>query len=195
MQGIGPTGSLEKLAELERRVATTPGDRVAWHNLAVTLRELDRVPEALRAIERAWGSGFRKPETATMRGHLLADLGRFDEAERSYRRAVAAQPDLIDAHAALATLLPQLGRADEALDGYRQALVQSPGSGMLWVAAMQAAKGHNDMEQLLAWAEAAEARFGADTMVTVFAARALSALGRDDAAYPRLDRAIDAEPA
>ena len=194
MDGIGPTGSAATLAALDDALVRNPGDRVALHNRGVELRRLDRLPEALAMFERAAGLGLRAPETTTMRGHVLADLGRFDEAERAYRRAIEAKPDLIEAQVALASLLPQLGRRSEALDGFRAGLAQAPQTGALWVAALEAAKGQGDFAQLLAWAEAAEARFGADTMVTVFAARALSALGRDDEAYRRLDRALDAEP-
>ncbi|MGH6785876.1 MAG: putative 2OG-Fe(II) oxygenase [Novosphingobium sp.] len=194
MNGIGPPGSAADLAAIDVRLAGNPGDRVSWHNRGVELRRLDRPEEALAALERAWGGGLRAPETAMMRGHVLADLGRFDEAERAYRHAIAARPDLVDAQVALATLLPQLGRPDEALDGFRDALARAPQTGALWVAAMQAAQGHGDHPQLLAFADAAEARFGPDTLVTTHAAIALSALGRDAEAYARLDRALDAEP-
>lgn len=194
MNGIGPQGSEEVLAMLQRQVAANPGDRVALHNLGVELRKLDRSAEALAAFDKATGMGLRAPETEVMRGHVLADLGRFDEAIRAYRRAVAKRPVTIEGHEALATLLPQVGLRDEALKSYHEAMTLIPDSGVLWVSAMQAAKGCGDHDQLLAWADAAEVRFGADTMVSNFAAQALSALGRDAEAYQRLDKALDVEP-
>lgn len=192
--GIGPTGSPEQVAALQRQLAANPGDRVARHNLAVELRKCDRRPEALAEIERTWAEGLRLPETATMRGHLLADVGRFDEAIDAYRDAVRVKPELVEAHAALASLLPQLGRRDEALNSLRDALRRAPQAGLLWLEAMAIARGHQAWDQLLAWAEAAEARFGADTMVTAFAANALIGLDRDDEALARMDAALAIEP-
>lgn len=190
----GPTGSPEVLAELQRQVAANPGDLAALHNLGVELRKLDRSAEALEVFDKAVGRGLRAPETEVMRGHVLADLGRFDEAIRSYQRAATNRPRMTEAHEALVTLLPQVGRGIEALESYRRAMALVPDSGPLWVSAMQSAKRLGDHAQLLAWADAAEARFGGDTMVTNFAAQALSALGRDAEAYDRLDKALDLEP-
>lgn len=194
MNGIGPQGSEEVLEALQRQVAANPGDRVALHNLGVELRKLDRSAEALAAFDKATGLGLRGPETEVMRGHVLADLGRFDEAIRAYRRAVAKRPATIEGHESLVNLLPQVGKGSEALQSYREAMALIPESGALWVSAMVAAKGLGDHDQLLAWTQAAEARFGADTMVTNFAAQALSAMGRDAEAYDRLDKALDIEP-
>lgn len=191
---IGPDGSIAVLAALESQIAANPRDGIAWHNLGVELRKLDRMIEAKRAFEQAVGLNLRSPETETMRGHVLADLGHFEDAIRAYRRAIDMRPTIIEAQVGLAGLLPQLGRQTEALASFEQALALVPDSGALWVAAMETAKGHGDHARLLSWAEAAIARFGSDTMVTVFAANALSALGRDGEAYDRLDRALDVVP-
>ena len=192
--GIGPLGSEAAAQALRDRLALVPGDKIAWHNLAVELRKLDRPIEALEAISHAWGGGLRLPETSTMRGHILADLGRYDEAIRAYRMAVQDKPELLEAQAALAKLLPQVGQRAAALEGYHAALQTAPASGPLWVAALEAAKAQGEWGQLLSWADAATARFGPDTMVTVFAATALSALGRDAEAFDRLSPAAQAEP-
>jgi tetratricopeptide (TPR) repeat protein len=194
MIGIGPQGSPEVLETLERQVAAEPGNRVAMHNLGVELRKLDRSADSLKMFDKATALGLRAPETEVMRGHVLADLGRFEEAIRAYRRAAAKRPATIEAHEALANLLPQVGQGGEALQSYHEAMALIPQSGALWVSAMAAAKGMGDHAQLLAWADAAEARFGADTMVSNLAAQAMSALGRDAEAYDRLDKALDFEP-
>ena len=194
LAGIGPTGSRDVAARLAGGLSGAPDDRVARHNLAVELRKLDRSEEALVEIDRAWSEGLRIGETATMRGHILADLGRFAEAEAAWRDAIRLKPELVEPAKALAALLPQLGRSGEALDGFCAALSSAPGIGILWVEAMGAAKAHGDWSQLLAWAEAAERRFGADTMISVFAANALSGMDRDDEAHDRLTRALAMEP-
>ena len=194
MNGIGPIGSPEVAARLTQALQRTPGDRVARHNLAVELRRLDRGEEALREIERAWDEGLRVAETLTMRGHLFADAGRFDEAEAAYREAIRIKPELVEPAQALAALLPQVGRPAQALDGFRACLAGSPGTGVLWVEAMGAAKAHGDHGQLLEWADAAERHFGRDTLIATFAANALSGLERDEEAHLRLAAALSTEP-
>lgn len=194
IQGLGPSGSPQLVEELRRKLAIDPGNRINRHNLAVELRKCGQIPEALAQIERAWNEGLNYPETATMYGHLLADTGQFDAAVAAYREAVRIKPELVEAHAALASLLPQLGLGDQALRSLRDALARAPEHGVLWLEAMALAKGHGAHEQLLTWAEAAEAQFGSDTMITAFAANALSSLGRDHEALARMDAALVHEP-
>ena len=192
--GIGPSGSPEQVAKLRQQVIANPADRIARHNLAVELRKCGRLDEALREIERAWNEGLHLAETATMRGHLLADAGRFEDALAAYREAVRVKPDLVEAHTTMASLLPQLGRGGEALNSIREALLRTPQIGALWVEAMAIARGHQAWDELLSLTAAAEARFGADTMITAFAANALSALGRDSEALAQIDAALEIEP-
>lgn len=192
--GIGPTGSPQQVAALQQQLAANPADRIARHNLAVELRKCGQPVEALAQIERTWAEGLRLPETATMRGHLLADAGRFEEALGAYQEAVRVKPELVEAHAAIASLLPQLGQGDRALDSLDNALRQAPQAGLLWLEALALARGHRAWDRLLAWAGAAEARFGPDTMVTAFAANALTGLDRDDEALGRIDAALAIEP-
>lgn len=194
MNGIGPEGTEAVAAQWAARIARDPRDRIARHNLGVELFRLDRPAEAFVELERAWNEGLRTGETALMRGHALARLARFEAAEAAYLAAIALNPELIEPPKALAAIRPQLGRGDAALDGYRAALAASPGTGMLWIEAMAAAKGHQDWAQLLEWSDAAELRFGADTVIAVFAANALSGMGRDAHALERLRKALASEP-
>ena len=91
--GIGPTGSLAQVAALRQQLSANPADRIARHNLAVELRKCGQLDEALIQIERAWNEGLKLAETATMRGHLLADVGRFEAALDAYRPTEAGQFD------------------------------------------------------------------------------------------------------
>ena len=192
--GIGPTGSPAQVAALQQQLAANPADRIARHNLAVELRKCGQSDAALVEIERTWAEGLQLAETATMRGHLLADAGRFDEALAAYRDAVRTKPELLEPHTAMASLLPQLGRGEQALDSLRDALLRAPQSGALWVEAMAIARGHQLWDQLLDLAARAEARFGSDTMIVSFVANALSAMGRDDEALAKIDAALVGEP-
>ena len=176
-------------------LAANPDDFIARHNRAVELRRLDRPDEAFDEVERALRGGMAAPETALIRAHLLADLGRYAAAIDAYRALLDGYPDLIDAHETLSKLLPQVGRGDEALDSYRRALVRLPQSGLLWLSALGAAKNLRDAAQLLDWARQVEQRFGPDTLVAGLRAQALSWQGNDAAALDLLHRAVAVDPA
>lgn len=182
------------LRAYQAAAARNPNDLIARHNIGVELRRLDRGGEALQVIEQALAAGMQAPETALMRAHLLGDHGRFDEAIAAYQEILLKKPDLIDAHETLARLLPQVGRRGEAFDAYRRALVQSPGTGMLWMSALSAAKDLRDADQLLTWTGQAEARFGNDTLLTTLAALAHSWNDADAVAVDLLRGVLAIEP-
>lgn len=182
------------LRACEAALARNPSDLVARHNMGVELRRLDRSDEALKTIEQALAAGLRAPETALMRAHLLGDLGRFDEAVKVYQALLITNPAMIDAHETLARLLPQIGRRGEAFDAYRRALVQSPGTGMLWMSALGAAKDLRDADELLSLISQAEARFGSEPLLSTLAAQAHSWQDRDGIALDLLKGAIAVQP-
>ncbi len=167
---------------------------VETHNRAVALRKEERFDEALATIEDALRMGAPRHETRLMRAHILADLGRFDEAVADYQSLLDDHPEVLDAHQTLSALLPQIGRAPEVMESYRAALVKRPDIGMLWVSAFGTARGHSDWASLLALVHDAEARFGNDTMITVYHALALSGLNRDVRARDTLVESVAFEP-
>ena len=57
---------------------------------------------------------------------LLKKLGRLDEAEASYRKAIALKPDYAEAHNNLGNTLQEQGRLDEAETSLRQAITLKP---------------------------------------------------------------------
>lgn len=149
----GSEQSLRKAMVLDPRLLS------AAHNLAVTLRLLDRPEDGLAAVESAMRSGLSAPETRTVRAHLLGDLGRFDEAVESYRALLAEAPGSIDAQETLARLLPQLGRGDEAMSAYDEALKRSP-SVELYRSALATAWDMKRAGDMLRWSDAALRQFG-----------------------------------
>lgn len=182
------------LRACEAALARNPNDVVAWHNKGVELRRLDRLDEAIVAIGRALSGGLQAPETKTMWAHLLADKGRFDEAVTQYQSLLADHPDVIDAHETLSRLLPQIGRRGEALNAYYQSLTRVPGSGLLWMSALGAAKDLRDSEQLLELVGNAEKRFGSEPLLSILAAQAHSWRGEDTIALDKLAGAVAIEP-
>jgi tetratricopeptide (TPR) repeat protein len=172
----------------------TAPDPIALHNRALDLRRLGRAEEALALVEQSRALGLRAPESGVARAHLLADLGRHDEAVAQYREVLDERPDMVGTHESLAKLLPQIGRGGEALESYREALARAPAAGLLWVSAMATAQALGAHAQLLSWARQARARFGADTMISVYEANALARLDAEAAARDLLTAAIAADP-
>ena len=57
---------------------------------------------------------------------MLQELGRLDDAEASYTKAIALKPDYADAHYNLGITLQELGRLEEAEASYTQAIALKP---------------------------------------------------------------------
>jgi tetratricopeptide (TPR) repeat protein len=57
---------------------------------------------------------------------MCQELGRLDEAEVSYMRAIALKPDYVGAYSNLGATLKELGRLDEAEASYTQAIALKP---------------------------------------------------------------------
>lgn len=135
-------------------IAASPGDARAYHNLATSLRADDRREDALVAVETAIKKGLHAPQAFTLRAHLLAEVGRADEAVAQYRDVLRAHPGYLDAHDTLARLLPQVGRADEAMDAFDKAIAVLPGNVRLMHAAMQAAMALRQSDRAIALSDA-----------------------------------------
>jgi tetratricopeptide (TPR) repeat protein len=130
------------------------------HNLASALRELDNNEDALTEVEKAIKTGANIPETLTLRGHLLADLGRFSEAIEQYQDVCTIHPGHAEAHEMLAKLLPQLDTGIGALESYRRALAAEPQNSALLESAMRSAHDLKDHAQLADWAQLGLRNFG-----------------------------------
>ena len=59
-------------------------------------------------------------------GNTLKELGRLEEAETNYRKAIALKPDFAEAHNNLGATLQEQGRLDEAETNYRKAIALKP---------------------------------------------------------------------
>lgn len=180
--------------ELYRRaISLNPDDVRSRHGLAILLRQADRSPEALNEAEDALRQGAVPPETATLRAHLLADVGRPEEAAAAYRNIIDQVPEHLDAHETLVSLLPQIGRRSEALDAYRGALRAQPYSEQLWASALRSAFNVRDFVQLAAWGQEAEGLVGPRPEVRIARAAALSHMGNHHRAVALLRELLAAD--
>jgi tetratricopeptide (TPR) repeat protein len=110
----------EALKLLERR----PESGSAWQLLAVALSKQGK--DALHALAAA---AQRLPDDAVAQlnlGNAMARLGRLDEAQPHFDRALAIRPEFAEAHNNLGDLMLQRGRFDEAALHCRRALEIRP---------------------------------------------------------------------
>jgi tetratricopeptide (TPR) repeat protein len=99
-----------------------PQKREAQAYLASSLQKTWRPQEALPFIEEA---ARARPEVALfhfIHGNILADLGRWDDAEAAYQRALHRDSKQPVVWGGLGHLLGRLGRYDEAREAYAAAV-------------------------------------------------------------------------
>ncbi|MEP7068797.1 MAG: putative 2OG-Fe(II) oxygenase [Usitatibacter sp.] len=108
-------------------LASNPGDRIAWHNLAAAEGDLGRAAEAESAARRAIALGLPAAETRLVLARALQAQRRLDESEKAFDEALSLRPLYLDAHRDLAQLVwMRTARADLALARIDRALRAAP---------------------------------------------------------------------
>jgi len=109
----------DRAGELSR---SDPAALVALGRTQFFQGQLERSERTLReAIRRNAGADAHR-----WLGHVLEDLGRFDEAEREHRQAINLQPDVWIYYAALGQLYMNAERQQEAIKYHRKVIELSP---------------------------------------------------------------------
>jgi len=112
-------------AYLRKAVDAFPDDAEAMGELAFALYLQGRHAEAKPLFERSLAL-LDSPDTRVRYGRLLYHMGRYAEAEESYRQVLAQDPGNLDARWGLAEVVLALGRAKEAEVLARQVLAVAP---------------------------------------------------------------------
>ncbi len=110
LRRTSPTGSApqpERIASLQRRLASRPADTALRATLARALLDAGRPAEALRTIEQAPAAQQSEPRLLELRAEALLLLMRDEEAAEAYRQLVRVAPQHWQAHANLARLLAE----------------------------------------------------------------------------------------
>lgn len=101
-QAIGDTDAA--LALWRQACAATPTFAMGWFNLGRNLQVLGHTDAAIAALERAGTLDGHLLPAHVLLGDALAHAGRFDDAERAYRRALALHPACGDAWRGLSNM-------------------------------------------------------------------------------------------
>jgi Flp pilus assembly protein TadD len=103
----------EALKRLDEAVRADPEDYYSLLYRAWAFLELNRLDDARKALAETRAVAAT-PEVENMSGQVEARAERFEEALPFFRKALAANPNYIEAQFGIATALRRLGRADEA---------------------------------------------------------------------------------
>src|SRR5690349_7528560 len=79
-----------------------------------------------RAQHAPAGSKMNRAVEQYQAGCLAHQLGDLESAVASYRKALALQPDFVEAYCNLGSALREQGRLDEAVAAFRNALARRP---------------------------------------------------------------------
>lgn len=94
---------------------------VVHANLAVAYLQKERLPDAVRHLERALELNPHLPDVLTNLGSAHIRLGNLDVAEQVSRKALEMDPRFAMAHNNLAVILTETGREQEAVQHAAQA--------------------------------------------------------------------------
>lgn len=114
-----------EIARLELLFAAHPEGRVFTH-LAEAYRRAGDAQRAHELLENGLARHGDYPSAHVVMGRVLLDLGRTEEAGRSFRRALELDPHNLVALRALADIARSEGRTAEAMDYYRKLLELDP---------------------------------------------------------------------
>lgn len=154
------------------------------------LRGAGRLEEAARALRAAAGPAEVHNDLAV----VLRELGRPEEAEAHFRRAVALAPGFAPYHANLGQTLMMRGRADEAVEAFRRAVALAPGHAAFWRVLGDALESLGRLDGAEpAYREAARRAAGSAEAHHDLGS-VLVALGRLDEALAPLERAAALDP-
>ena len=97
------------------------------YNLGYALQQLGLMDRAIEAYGQAIARAPQDVDALMARGHVLATMKRYAEAEVDFAKAVKLVPRNVDAWNNFGNALLELGRDADAIAAYEQALAVRPG--------------------------------------------------------------------
>jgi uncharacterized protein (TIGR02466 family) len=102
-----------------------PKHPFSWKVLAAALKQSGRVDESLVASQKSVQLDPQDAEAHYNLGIVMQELGKLDEAEASYKKAITLKPDH-KTYNNLGIVMQELGRLDEAEASYKKAITLKP---------------------------------------------------------------------
>jgi tetratricopeptide (TPR) repeat protein len=188
---------------------TTGPSALSWANYSNLLYRLQRLPEALKAINQALELQFRMPQIWYTQGTVLAAMGRHQEALNAFDRATQLNPQFYPAWQSKALVQITLGQSPEALSSLQQVLKIRPQSYVAWYLKAQVlgqpgppsspdsdpSPGQSDLSAALASYDRAVALEPEFALAWRARAQVLQRLNRLPEALASVDQALVVEPA
>jgi tetratricopeptide (TPR) repeat protein len=106
-----------------------PSNPIIQHDLGLACLEVDRVPDAIAAFERAVASNPSYADAYFRLGIALEKLGDIGGAIAAYDRATELQPSLTEAWFRAGALVYIMGHRDEAIGCFRRAAATGGNTG------------------------------------------------------------------
>ena len=184
----------EAIATYAKAVSIAPGSAVAEHNLAAALGDAVRPAEAEAHCRRALAKGLDAPETWLVLARALQSLHRFDEAEQTFREAIARRPTMLEPQRELAQLIWMRSEdIDAATADIDRAIAANPADGGLRLIKAKAleyagafAASYDVLKTVIAGLE--------DSSLETMAANAALRVGLRDAALAHAEKAVRLAP-
>jgi tetratricopeptide (TPR) repeat protein len=116
--------------EMDRILRIAPASSKLRVEYGANLTQQGRLPEAITQLKKAWADGDREYEAAFFLGVALGQrqVGRFEEAGRWLRQAIAIDPRRQEAHASLGQLFLVQQKPREAITEFELADSLQPDS-------------------------------------------------------------------
>src|SRR4029079_13773996 len=125
---------------LEAALAAVPEANRLHYPLALAYRGLNDRARAEEQLAKAGQVGLKAPDplldgvanlrvgerVALMRGRVAAQAGRYADAAQEFRKALAAQPERVEARVNLGSVLALSGDRAGAIDQFQEALKREP---------------------------------------------------------------------
>jgi choline-sulfatase len=131
-----------------------PKDKIEVYNFTMQALELSEngdLAGALRSVEQAERLDPHVAQVQFLKGSLLGQAGRFDQAVAALERTLALNPGYTGARFKLALALLRLGRADRAAEALNEAVREQPNDFRAWhnLAAIAYSRGDLDEAERL----------------------------------------------
>ena len=101
--------------------AQQTADAQAAYEQALELLQNGKNADALAVIDAAINAGVRDPSLYNLRGLVDSELGRDEDAEKSFRKVISLTPKSAMGYTNLGVLLSKVGRLEDAAAAFRQA--------------------------------------------------------------------------